>query len=65
MNEANYALHGDVAVVLIDNPPGNGLGNLKRRLQAIGGSFTLESRLGAGTTVSLLLPVAAAAAGSV
>ena len=44
--------------------PGHGLGNLKRRLQAIGGSFTIESRLGAGTTVSLRLPVAAAAAGS-
>jgi signal transduction histidine kinase len=46
-------------------PPGNGLGNLERRLQAIGGSFTIESRLGAGTTVSLRLPVAEAAAGSV
>ncbi len=41
-------------------PPGNGLGNLQRRLQDIGGSFTIESRLGAGTTVSLRLPVAAA-----
>jgi signal transduction histidine kinase len=46
-------------------PPGNGLGNLERRLQAIGGSFTIESRLGAGTRVSLRLPVAEAAAGSV
>ncbi len=46
-------------------PPGHGLGNLKRRLQAIGGSFTIESRLGAGTKVSLRLPVAAAAEGSV
>jgi len=46
-------------------PPGHGLGNLERRLQAIGGSFTIESRMGAGTTVSLRLPVAAAAAGSV
>jgi signal transduction histidine kinase len=42
-------------------PPGNGLGNLQRRLQDIGGSFTIESRLGAGTTVSLRLPVAKAA----
>ena len=46
-------------------PPGNGLGNLECRLQAIGGSFTIESRLGAGTRVSLRLPVAEAAAGSV
>jgi signal transduction histidine kinase len=45
-------------------PPGHGLGNLQRRLQAIGGSFTIESRLGAGTTVALRLPVAEAAAGS-
>jgi signal transduction histidine kinase len=41
------------------HPPGNGLGNLQRRLRDIGGSFTIESRLGAGTTVSLQLPVAA------
>jgi signal transduction histidine kinase len=45
-------------------PPGNGLGNLERRLQAIGGSFTIESRLGAGTTVSLQLETAAATAGT-
>lgn len=45
-------------------PPGHGLGNLERRLQTIGGSFTIESRLGAGTTVSLQLPVAAVATGS-
>jgi signal transduction histidine kinase len=46
-------------------PPGHGLGNLKRRLQASGGSFTIESRLGAGTAVTLRLPVTATAAGSV
>ena len=45
--------------------PGTAWANLKRRMQAIGGSFTIESRLGAGTTVSLRLPVAAAAAGPV
>ncbi len=39
-------------------PPGNGLGNLKCRLESIGGSFTIESRLGAGTDVRLRLPVA-------
>jgi signal transduction histidine kinase len=43
------------------SPPGNGLGNLQRRLQDIGGSFTIESRLDAGTTVSLRLPVSKAA----
>ena len=42
-------------------PPGNGLGNLQRRMKDIGGSFTLESRLGAGTDVCLRLPVTAAA----
>ena len=42
--------------------PGHGLGNLERRLHDIGGSFTIESRLGAGTTVALRLPVAAAPA---
>ncbi len=45
-------------------PAGNGLGNLKRRLHASGGSFTIESRPGAGTKVSLRLPVSAAAPGS-
>lgn len=39
-------------------PRGNGLGNLHRRLHDIGGDFTLESRLGVGTTVVLRLPVA-------
>jgi signal transduction histidine kinase len=49
----------------VTTPAGNGLGNLKHRLQVIGGSFTIQTRLGAGTTVSLRLPVAAAAAISV
>lgn len=39
-------------------PPGNGLANLKRRLEGIGGSHTVESRLGVGTTVTLTLPIA-------
>jgi signal transduction histidine kinase len=38
-------------------PPGNGLGNLQRRMEDIGGSFTITSRLGAGTDVRLRLPV--------
>ncbi len=46
-------------------PPGTGLGNLRRRLQDIGGTFTLESRLGVGTTVSLRLPVATPVVGRV
>jgi signal transduction histidine kinase len=43
------------------SPPGNGLANLKRRMRDIGGSFTIESRPGAGTVVCLRLPVANAA----
>jgi signal transduction histidine kinase len=43
-------------------PPGNGLGNLKHRLEGIGGCVTFASRLGAGTTVALRLPVAGIAA---
>lgn len=46
-------------------PPGHGLGNLARRLQTIGGSFTIESRLGTGTMVSLRLPVSAGAPAAV
>jgi len=38
--------------------PGSGLRNLKRRMEDIGGSFAVESRLGAGTDVRLRLPVA-------
>ena len=41
--------------------PGNGLCNLERRMKDIGGRFTLESRLGAGTVVCLQLPVLKAA----
>jgi len=36
---------------------GNGLDNLKRRLEAIGGTFTLESQPGKGTTVVLRLRI--------
>lgn len=46
-------------------PPGNGLRNLEHRLRDIGGSFTIASRLGTGTTVALQLPVAAAPGGAV
>jgi signal transduction histidine kinase len=34
---------------------GNGLGNMRRRAQAMGGNVTVESRPGHGTTVSLTL----------
>jgi signal transduction histidine kinase len=34
-------------------PPGNGLANLKRRMESIGGNFTIASRLGTGTDVRL------------
>ena len=44
---------------------GHGLGNLKRRMQNIGGDFTIESRRAVGTTVRLHLPVPAAASGAV
>lgn len=46
------------------SPPGNGLANLKRRMESIGGSYTLQSRLGLGTTVALTLPLAEARTGS-
>ena len=34
---------------------GNGLGNMRRRMQAMGGSLSIESRAGQGTTVRLRL----------
>nr|MCU0806099.1 enoyl-CoA hydratase/isomerase family protein [Burkholderiales bacterium] len=30
MSSANYAVHGDVAVITLDNPPVNGLGHALR-----------------------------------
>ena len=41
--------------------PGNGLNNLERRMKDVGGRFTIESRLGAGTVVCLQLPMVKAA----
>jgi signal transduction histidine kinase len=38
-----------------DNLPGNGLTNMRRRLREIGGTCTIESRPGRGTTVQLRL----------
>jgi signal transduction histidine kinase len=39
------------------NLPGNGLTNMKRRLQEIGGTCTIESQPGHGTTVQLRMEV--------
>ena len=38
-------------------PEGNGLRNLRQRFQALGGCFTLESRPGQGTKVSMAIPL--------
>jgi signal transduction histidine kinase len=40
-------------------PPGNGLANLRRRMESIGGSFSVASQLDAGTTVTLRLLIVA------
>ena len=37
--------------------PGNGLGNLRRRMESIGGEFHLESEPGRGTRIRLILAV--------
>ncbi|HEY5914072.1 MAG TPA: sensor histidine kinase [Verrucomicrobiae bacterium] len=42
-------------------PSGNGLANVKRRMEKLGGNFTIESRRAVGTTVTLRLTVAGAA----
>jgi len=44
-----------------ESPPhrGNGLGNMERRLQAIGGRLEIKSRAGQGTTVAMFVPRAA------
>ncbi len=65
MSALSISIHDDgCGFDTATRPPGHGFGNLSRRLQAIGGSFAIESRWGVGTTVSLRLPVATAAAGS-
>jgi len=38
-------------------PEGNGLRNLRQRFQALGGRFTLHSRPGEGTRVSMAIPL--------
>lgn len=42
------------------NPLGHGLGNMQARATALGGTLKVESALGKGTRVVLLLPVASA-----
>lgn len=44
--------------------PGNGLTNLRRRMEGTGGDFAIESKLAVGTTVTLRLPVATGATGA-
>lgn len=64
MSALSISIHDDgCGFDTATRPPGHGLGNLSRRLQAIGGSFIIESRSGAGTAVTLRLPVATAAVG--
>ncbi|MFO1327183.1 MAG: 3-hydroxyacyl-CoA dehydrogenase NAD-binding domain-containing protein [Rubrivivax sp.] len=36
MNDASYTVHGDVAVLLIDNPPVNGMGHAVRQVMSDG-----------------------------
>jgi signal transduction histidine kinase/ligand-binding sensor domain-containing protein len=43
-----------------DDPEADGLRNMRQRLMALGGRFDLESTPGAGTRVTLVLPLAAA-----
>jgi ligand-binding sensor domain-containing protein/signal transduction histidine kinase len=42
----------------IERPQGNGLRNLRQRFEGLGGRFTLSSRPGAGTQVSMSIPLA-------
>jgi signal transduction histidine kinase len=42
---------------MVGNLPGNGLTNMKRRLQEIGGTCSIESQAGRGTTVQLRMEV--------
>jgi signal transduction histidine kinase len=44
------------------NPPGEGLANMRRRLEQIGGHFACDSRPGGGTVCRIELPLAAPAA---
>jgi signal transduction histidine kinase len=45
-------------------PSGNGLANVKRRMEGLGGGVSIESRRAVGTTVTLHLPVPQAASGA-
>jgi signal transduction histidine kinase len=60
--------HGDVQLGIEDNgtgfapgqsPAGNGLANMRDRIESVGGTFTMESTLGTGTRVEVWIPVAA------
>jgi signal transduction histidine kinase len=59
-------VHGDRAVVVVEDDGvggaepgvGSGLGGLRDRVQAIGGSLSIDSETGAGTTIRAELPCA-------
>ncbi|MES1180741.1 MAG: ATP-binding protein, partial [Verrucomicrobiota bacterium] len=54
----DVSVHDDGSGFLpADNIPGNGLSNMKQRLQNIGGSCFVESRPGHGTTIRLRLRI--------
>jgi signal transduction histidine kinase len=54
----DVSIHDDGAgFQLSENTPGNGLSNMKRRMQNIGGSCFVESKPGHGTTIRMRLKV--------
>jgi signal transduction histidine kinase len=55
----------DIRIVILDNgsgfdpetvEKGNGIGNMEKRIQDIGGKIAMESEVGKGTKISILLP---------
>ncbi len=59
-DQLQVAIQDDGSGFSADAPPtGNGLANVKRRMEDLGGSCRVESRPGAGTSVYLRLPVGA------
>ena len=43
----------------MDCPTGNGLANIRDRIESVQGTVTIESRVGQGTTVRALIPTTA------
>ena len=59
-------IDGKVSVKIIDNgvgfdlktiEKGNGLNNMQKRIEGIGGFFSMQSEVGRGTTISILLSI--------